>query len=112
MALAVCVSVWPTVALAWQSAPSPASSPVPRLSPNPTARISPSPLPSPSPGSPPAANRFQAMDRDRDGAISREEWRGNDSSFKKVDTNGDGVLSGDEVKPPSPAPSPSSSPKA
>jgi len=43
--------------------------------------------------------RFQAMDTDRNGEISRTEWRGNDTSFRNQDWNGDGVLSGDEVRP-------------
>jgi len=43
--------------------------------------------------------RFQGMDRNRDGVITRTEWRGNDRSFANEDWNGDGVLSGDEVRP-------------
>ena len=42
--------------------------------------------------------RFQAMDTDRDGMISRKEWRGNDRSFANHDWNGDGQLSGQEVR--------------
>ena len=42
--------------------------------------------------------RFQAMDRNGDGAISRSEWRGSDQSFNVHDWNGDGVLSGNEVR--------------
>jgi Ca2+-binding EF-hand superfamily protein len=42
--------------------------------------------------------RFQAMDRNGDGVISRSEWRGSDQSFNVHDWNGDGVLSGDEVR--------------
>jgi Ca2+-binding EF-hand superfamily protein len=38
------------------------------------------------------------MDANNDGRISREEWRGSDTSFKVHDWNGDGVLSGDEVR--------------
>jgi hypothetical protein len=45
----------------------------------------------------PADLRFQEMDTDRDGVITRREWRGNDQSFRANDWNGDGVLSGDEV---------------
>ena len=41
--------------------------------------------------------RFRGMDADNDGVITRAEWRGNDESFRQHDTNGDGVLSGDEV---------------
>jgi Ca2+-binding EF-hand superfamily protein len=43
--------------------------------------------------------RFQGMDRNRDGRISRTEWRGNDQSFANHDWNGDGILSGAEVRP-------------
>jgi hypothetical protein len=46
-----------------------------------------------------AQMRFQAMDTNRDGAISRAEWRGSDRSFENHDWNGDDVLSGDEVRP-------------
>jgi Ca2+-binding EF-hand superfamily protein len=42
--------------------------------------------------------RFAAMDANGDGRITREEWRGSDTSFKVHDWNGDGVLSGDEVR--------------
>jgi len=43
--------------------------------------------------------RFQGMDTNRDGVITRSEWRGNDTSFRNQDWNGDGVLSKDEVRP-------------
>lgn len=42
--------------------------------------------------------RFRGMDLNRDGVISRKEWRGSDQSFRAHDWNGDGVLSGDEVR--------------
>ena len=42
--------------------------------------------------------RFAAMDDNRDGVISRQEWRGSAQSFRTHDWNGDGVLSGDEVR--------------
>jgi Ca2+-binding EF-hand superfamily protein len=42
--------------------------------------------------------RFTAMDRNGDGVITREEWRGSDRSFRVHDWNNDGVLSGDEVR--------------
>jgi Ca2+-binding EF-hand superfamily protein len=45
------------------------------------------------------ANRFEAMDRNRDGTITRQEWTGSDRSFTVHDWNGDGVLSGEEVRP-------------
>ena len=43
--------------------------------------------------------RFQAMDLNNDGRITRAEWKGSDQSFKVHDWNGDGVLSGEEVRP-------------
>lgn len=43
--------------------------------------------------------RFQAMDRDRDGRISRAEWTGTARTFAVEDWNGDGVLAGEEVRP-------------
>jgi len=39
------------------------------------------------------------MDTNRDGEISRTEWRGNDRAFANHDWNGDGKLSGPEVRP-------------
>jgi Ca2+-binding EF-hand superfamily protein len=45
------------------------------------------------------AMRFQGMDRNNDGRITRAEWNGSDQSFRVHDWNGDGVLSGDEVRP-------------
>ena len=42
-------------------------------------------------------SRFEGMDRNRDGVISRSEWRGSDESFRRHDWNGDGQLSGEEV---------------
>src|SRR3569832_811651 len=42
--------------------------------------------------------RFQEMDRNNDGTITRAEWTGSDRSFAVHDWNGDGILSGDEVR--------------
>ena len=42
--------------------------------------------------------RFQGMDRNADGEISRAEWQGAARSFAVHDWNGDGKLSGDEVR--------------
>jgi Ca2+-binding EF-hand superfamily protein len=42
--------------------------------------------------------RFQGMDANGDGRITRAEWRGSDRSFRTHDWNGDGMLSGDEVR--------------
>ncbi|MEN3339564.1 MAG: hypothetical protein V7647_3240 [Acidobacteriota bacterium] len=41
--------------------------------------------------------RFQEMDTDHDGVITRAEWRGSDEAFRQQDTNHDGVLSGAEL---------------
>lgn len=46
----------------------------------------------------PAQIRFEAMDLNRDGVITREEWKGNARSFTVQDWNGDGRLSGEEVR--------------
>ena len=43
--------------------------------------------------------RFQGMDRNNDGIITRDEWRGSDQSFDVQDWNNDGQLSGPEVRP-------------
>lgn len=42
--------------------------------------------------------RFAGMDTNRDGIIQRSEWRGNDRAFENQDWNGDGQLSGPEVR--------------
>ena len=41
--------------------------------------------------------RFRGMDRNNDGVISRQEWRGNPRSFAVHDWNNDGVISGREI---------------
>ena len=41
--------------------------------------------------------RFRGLDTNRNGIITRREWRGNSNSFRIHDTNGDGILSGREV---------------
>ncbi|WP_162271358.1 EF-hand domain-containing protein [Luteitalea pratensis] len=46
----------------------------------------------------PARMRFEVMDRNGDGEISRQEWRGSARSFDVHDWNGDGRLAGDEVR--------------
>lgn len=45
-----------------------------------------------------ARMRFEVMDRNGDGMIARDEWRGSARSFQVHDWNGDGRLSGDEVR--------------
>jgi hypothetical protein len=51
-----------------------------------------------APVSPITDTRFRGMDRDNDGQVTRAEWRGNNRAFQVQDWNGDGVLSGDEVR--------------
>jgi Ca2+-binding EF-hand superfamily protein len=48
--------------------------------------------------SPIADMRFRGMDRNADGRIESNEWRGSRRSFEVHDWNNDGVLSGDEVR--------------
>src|SRR5215471_4523822 len=45
-----------------------------------------------------AQMRFRDLDRNRNGVIERNEWRGSPRSFQMRDWNNDGVLSGDEVR--------------
>jgi Ca2+-binding EF-hand superfamily protein len=45
-----------------------------------------------------AQMRFADLDRNGNGQIERNEWRGNARSFAIHDWNNDGVLSGDEVR--------------
>jgi Ca2+-binding EF-hand superfamily protein len=42
--------------------------------------------------------RFADMDTNRDGIITRDEWRGSLQSFRVHDWNRDGMLSGDELR--------------
>jgi YD repeat-containing protein len=42
--------------------------------------------------------RFAQMDTNGDGVITRQEWNGSDRSFEVHDWNGDGRLSGNEVR--------------
>lgn len=42
--------------------------------------------------------RFEGLDKNRDGRITRDEWNGNERAFRNHDWNGDGELSGNEVR--------------
>ena len=42
--------------------------------------------------------RFHEMDRNDDRKITRKEWRGKASAFRKLDRNKDQMLSGAEVE--------------
>ena len=42
--------------------------------------------------------RFSGMDQNHDGMIQRDEWQGSNRAFSIQDWNGDGVLSGQEVR--------------
>jgi hypothetical protein len=33
------------------------------------------------------------MDRNRDGDVSRKEWLGTEEEFRRIDTDGDGLIS-------------------
>ena len=45
-----------------------------------------------------ARMRFQGLDRNGDGQITRDEWNGSARAFENHDWNGDGRLSGEEVR--------------
>jgi hypothetical protein len=68
-----------------------------------TIQVNPAPAPPPPPPAvpPPAApspGRVRDMDTDRDGVVTRAEWRGTEQAFRARDANSDGVLSGAEVR--------------
>ena len=46
-----------------------------------------------APAGDPDAPLFAALDRNRDGVLSRAEWNGSDADFRRLDFNHDGVLS-------------------
>jgi Ca2+-binding EF-hand superfamily protein len=48
------------------------------------------------------STRIADMDRNRDGVITRDEWRGTEREFELRDWNRDGILSGDELRDGSP----------
>jgi Ca2+-binding EF-hand superfamily protein len=44
------------------------------------------------------STRIADMDRNRDGVVTRDEWRGTEREFELRDWNRDGLLSGDELR--------------
>jgi EF hand domain-containing protein len=42
--------------------------------------------------------QFQRLDTNKDGVISRDEWRRRPQMFDRIDTNHDGVLTRDELR--------------
>ncbi|PYV41847.1 MAG: hypothetical protein DMG06_15835 [Acidobacteria bacterium] len=42
--------------------------------------------------------RFQEMDLDHDGKISRSEWKGKEQAFDRIDVDHDGFITLDEFK--------------
>lgn len=46
-----------------------------------------------------STDRLDAMDRNRDGVVTRQEWTGTAEAFEDRDWNEDGVLSGTELRP-------------
>jgi len=63
-------------------------------------QIQPVPAPAPAPKPELPKIRFSEMDSNADRKITRAEWRGKGSAFRKLDKNKDGVLSGKEVEVP------------
>jgi hypothetical protein len=66
--------------------------------PAPPPPAAPPPATAPPPAAPAPRLRVSDMDADHDGVVTRAEWRRSDEEFRRYDTNGDGVLSGAEVR--------------
>src|SRR5262245_17502347 len=65
-----------------------------------TAVLAQDPSTQPSPrqrGGPSREKRIKNMDVDKDGAISRDEWKGRSRAFDRIDKNGDGSLTREEL---------------
>ncbi|HXI13382.1 MAG TPA: hypothetical protein VNM92_12190 [Thermoanaerobaculia bacterium] len=45
-----------------------------------------------------AAEKFDKHDRNNDGSVNRDEWKGNDRNFDRLDTNRDGRVSQTEAR--------------
>ncbi|UJX42781.1 EF-hand domain-containing protein [Desulfovibrio sp. JY] len=61
--------------------------------------------PAPCPRAPDPSRLFSAMDKDKNGRVTLEEWRNfHENEFRRLDKNDDGVLTRDEMAaPPSPS---------
>ncbi|MDB5309827.1 MAG: hypothetical protein JWO38_4029 [Gemmataceae bacterium] len=65
------------------------------------ARFAPVPVPmvgQPAPRPPVGPIWFQKMDRNRDGDVSRREFLGTDEDFRRLDTDGDGLIDAREAE--------------
>ena len=86
----------------------PVATPVPSDTPRPMPGASSGPPLSGSggkPGGPMLLRLFDVMDTDHNGRVTMEEWRNfHEREFKRMDKNGDGVLTRDEMTAPPPMP--------
>ena len=45
---------------------------------------------------------FRKMGRNNDGDVSFREWLGTEEEFRRIDTDGDGLISAEEAERPTP----------